>query len=154
MKKFIALILLCCGCFSTAYSQQTVLLNYIKNKSEIKEGGCNIFSYKGTSYVICVSQVVVGTKTESSCKTVGSAKAKRDIIAFINGSEITSFTELKTTETNVDDVSGSKSSLKQEYLEVIKEHIIGHINQCAPLGGWYSHDKRVYYYAIYKTVNL
>ena len=154
MKKFLLLTLFCCGCLLNAYSQQSALLKYVKNKSEIKEGGCNIFSYKDISYVICVSQVVVGPKTEISCKTVGAAKAKRDIIAFINGSEITSFTELKTMETNVDDVSGSKSSLKQEYLEVIKEHVNGHINQCAPLGGWYSQDKSVYYYAIYKTIKL
>lgn len=154
MKKILLLILFCCGCLLNAHSQQSTLLKYIKNKSEIKEGGCNIFSYKNASYVICVSQVIVGAKTETLCKTVGAAKAKRDIIAFIDGSEITSYTELKSTETNIDDVSGSKSSLKQEYLEVIKEHVIGHINQCAPLGGWYSQDKSVYYYAIYKTVNL
>jgi hypothetical protein len=154
MKKILLLIIFCCGCLLNAHSQQSVLLKYIKDKSEIKEGGCNIFSYKDISYVICVSQVIVGSKSESSCKTVGTAKAKRDIIAFINGSEITSFTELKITETISEDVSGSKSYLKQEYLEVIKEHVVGHINQCVPLGGWYSQDKSVYYYAIYKTINL
>lgn len=151
-SKLIIFILLCCGCILNSSAQQSILLNYTKNKSEIKEGGCNLFTYNDTSYVICVSQVIVGTKTESACKIVGSAKAKRDILAFINGSDITSATELKTTETITDDISGTKSSLKQEYVEIIKEQIIGSINQCVPLGGWYSDDQSIYFYAIYKTI--
>lgn len=147
------MLLICCGSIFSAYPQQSSLFKYIKNESEIKEGGCNIFSYKENSYIICVSQVVVGTKTESVCKTVGATKAKRDIIAFINGSEITSLTELKTMETDMEDLSGTKSTIKQEYIEVIKEDVIGQINQCIPLGGWYSADGSVYYYAIYKTIS-
>lgn len=154
MKKYLIFILLCFGCIVNAYSQQSILLEYIKNKSEIKDGGCNIFTYEDTSYIICVSQVNVGTKTESACKTISATKAKRDIIAFVNGSEITSYTELKTSETNINDISGTQSTLKQDYIEVIKERVIGHINQCVQLGGWYSSDKSVYYYAIYKTINL
>jgi hypothetical protein len=57
-------------------------------------------------------------------------------------------------EESVDELSSSVSyQLKQEYVEVIKETVVGSINQCSSLGGWYSSDKSVYYFAIYKTLN-
>ena len=153
IKKILLLTLFCCGCLLKAYSQQSVLLKYIKNKSEIKEGGCNIYSYKDESYLVCVSQVVVGSKNETACRTVGAAKAKRDMLAFVNGSDITSFTELKTTETMEETLSGKLHQLKQEYVDIIKEEVYGSINQCTPLGCWFSNDKSVYYFALYKILN-
>ena len=153
MKQLFVLILFLCGFSTFLNAQQIEIYNYIKTKSDIKDGGCNIFSYNNNTYVINVSQVIVGNKTETSCKTVGAAKAKRDIIAFVNGSEISSITELRTSEKNIETLVGTNSQVKQEYIEVIKESVIGNINQCITLGGWYSKDKSVYYYAIYKQIN-
>lgn len=147
--------LLVCGCiFNVSAQLPTTMLNYIQCKSDIREGGCNVFSYNNTSYIICVSQVVVGDKNESACRTVGAAKAKRDILAFVNGSDITSSTELRTEESVEELSSGVSRQLKQEYVEVIKESVVGSINQCTPLGEWYSSDKSVYYFAIYKILNI
>jgi hypothetical protein len=74
-------------------------------------------------------------------------------LAFVNGSDITSFTELKTTETIEETLSGKSHQLKQEYVDIIKENVVGSINQCSPLGSWFSDDKSVYYYALYKIIN-
>ena len=136
-------------CHQTIYKS---LLNYIKNRSHIQEGGCDIFNYEKDTYVIGVASVVVGSKNELNCKKVGLAKAKKEIISYINGSEISSYTELMTSESVTETINGTKVEVKQEYVESIKEKVFGVINQCSPLGGWYSEDGSVYYYAIFKLI--
>ena len=136
----------------SAQNDMTPVLKFIQTKSTIAEGGTELFEYKGTSYLISVAQVIVNTKTEAQCKTVGSAKAKKEMLAYVNGADITSSTILNTSETVVDDVDGRKVESKQEYVEKIKETVIGTINQISPLGGWYSADRSVYYFARYKAV--
>ena len=128
------------------------VLTFIRNKSDIKEGGCDLFQYDGLSFLIAVSPVEVGKKSELNCKRVGSAKAKRDMLGFINGSEIYSCVELKTSEIITDGLQCQKVSLTQSFIESIRESILGEINQTVPLGGWYSEDRLVYYYALYKIV--
>ena len=98
MMKKLWILLFVCGLAVDVSAQSLAFLKYIQEKSDIKEGGCNMYSYKKESYIICVSQVIVGSKNETACRTVGAAKAKRDMLAFVKGSYITSFTELKTTE--------------------------------------------------------
>lgn len=128
------------------------LLNYVQNKSEIREGGSSVYEYDGLTYVISVASVAVGNKTELNCKTAGAAKAKKEMLSYINGSEISSYTELTTSETVSETLDGTKVEAKQEYIEVIRECVLGMINQTVPLGGWYSDDRSVYYYAIYRIV--
>lgn len=129
-----------------------VLLDYVQNKSEIREGGSSVYNYEGLTYVISVASVAVGNKNEQNCKTAGSAKAKKEMLSYINGSEISSYTELSTSETVSETLEGTKVEAKQEYVEVIRERVLGMINQTVPLGGWYSDDRNVYYYAIYRIV--
>lgn len=129
-----------------------VIFNYIKNKSHIKEGGCDLFIFEEDTYLIGVASVVVGNKTELNCKKVGTSKAKKEIISFINGSEITSYTELVVSESSSDNFEGNRVEANQEYVEKIREKVFGVINQCTPLGGWYSEDGSVYYYAIFKLI--
>lgn len=128
------------------------VFTFIKDKSDIREGGCDIFSFNGQSLLIAVAPVVVGEKSELNCKKVGSAKAKKDMISFINGSEISSFTSLTTSEAVEQSLSGERVELKQVFTESIKERVIGQINMIVPLGGWYSEDGSLYYYSIYKTI--
>ena len=129
-----------------------IILNYIKKQSHIKEGGCDLFNFKEDTYIIGVASVNIGNKTELSCKIVGNAKAKKEIISYINGSEITSYTELVISESSSETLEGSRIQVNQEYVETIKEKVFGIINQCTPLGGWYSEDGSVYYYAIFKLI--
>ena len=152
-------VLLVALCFSYIFSfdgaddiDYSMLFNYIKNKSHIKEGGCDIFNYEDRADVVGVASVVVGDKTELNCKKVGSSKAKKEIISFINGSEVTSYTELVISETISETLEGNRIETGQEYVEHIKEKVFGVINQCTPLGGWYSQDGCVYYFAIYKLI--
>ncbi len=128
------------------------LLDYIQIQSDIKEGGSSIYNYKETTYLISVASLSVGTKNELNCKKVGSAKAKKEMLSFINGSDITSYTELKTSETINETLEGTRVLVQQQFVEYIKEEVIGTINQTVPLGGWYSEDRSVYYFAIYKII--
>lgn len=148
----IMLFVACCAISFAGNQPDDKMLKYIQNKSNIREGGSNLYNYEGNTYIVSVASLTVGTKSEIDCKSVGSAKAKREMLSFINGSDITSYTELRTTETVVETTEGQKVSLQQEYIEYIKETVLGTINQCVPLGGWYSEDRSVYYYAIYKIV--
>ena len=153
MRKLLLLIVaLTCSLMTVQAGGIETLLKYVQHKSDIREGGSNVYNYEGQTYVVSVASVAVGSKTELNCKTVGAAKAKRDMLAFVNGSEISSYTELKNSETVTETLEGTKVEAKQEYTEVIRERVVGMINSVVPLGGWYSDDKGVYYYAIYKIV--
>ena len=113
LATFIALCNLAC-----LYAQDPEqLLEYISVNSSISDGGSNVYSLNGHTYVISVAQVIVGTKS--------------DVIE-------------NTGEVKVESV--------QTFTEVIKEEVAGHINGVSPIGGWFSKDRSVYYYAIYKII--
>ena len=129
---------------------------YISDKSQISEGGVALFNYQGADYLVAVSPVQVqtskGTKTEQQCRTVGSAKAKRDMLAYVQGSNISSYTELVFSETATDGLAGHTVQATQQYVEVIRESVMGTINEVNFLCGWYSEDGSLYYYALYKPI--
>ncbi len=150
MKQLLCAILIFCSW--SVLAQENRIVSFIQEKSDIREGGSGLFLYGEDTYVISVATIIVGNKNESDCKKVGSTKAKRDMIAFINGSEITSYTELSISETVTESLKAKKVEANQTYREVIKEKVIGTINEVKTLGGWYSDDKGVYYYAIYKII--
>ena len=133
-----------------------VLAGYVREKSQICEGGVDVFNFEGHNYVVAVAVVQVesakGTKTEAQCRTVGSAKAKRDMLAYVQGSNITSYTQLSFSETSSDGPEGRKVEATQTYVEVIREDVTGTINQTIPLCGWYSADRSLYYFALYRPV--
>ena len=152
MKSTIALLLTIWVSLSTSAQPVEKLLNYIQQKSNIQEGGSSIYAYRDVTYIISVASLTVGTKNELDCKKVGSAKAKKEMLSFINGSDITSYTELKTSETINETLEGTRVLVQQQFVEYIKEEVIGTINQTVPLGGWYSEDRSVYYFSIYKII--
>ena len=151
-KALLLLVALTCSLMTVQAGGIEPLLKYVQHKSDIREGGSSIYNYEGQTYLVSVASVAVGTKSELDCKTVGAAKAKREMLTYVNGSEISSYTELKNSETETETLEGTKVEAKQEYMEVIHESVVGMINSTVPLGGWYSDDKGVYYYAIYKIV--
>ena len=148
LATFIALCNLAC-LYAQAPEQ---LLEYISVNSSINEGGSDVYSLNGHTYVISVAQVIVGTKSETNCKTVGAAKAKRDMLSFVNGSEISSYTELEIHENVIENTGEVKVESAQTFTEIIKEEVMGHINGVSPIGGWFSKDRSIYYYAIYKII--
>lgn len=136
---------------------QPCLLQYIQNASEIREGGSSLYRYDDKTYLVSVASLDVGSKNEIDCQKVGDAKAKREMLSYINGSKISSYTELTVLETQTDILGHGgldcrKVETTQEYVETITEMILGTINQTTHLGGWYSEDKTVYYFAIYKII--
>lgn len=143
-----------CNLSIALFAQDKTFANYIQQKSIIKEGGTELFSYKGNNYMVSVVSIVVGTKSELDCKKVAQAKAKKEMISYVNGSEIVSSTELRIIEESVQSIESSKVEVKQEFSEIIKENVIGMINRCTPLCGWYSEDKSAYYLALYKSIQL
>lgn len=151
---FLSLLLLTINISAYSFNQQDAekISHFIINKSSIKEGGTDLFKYNSDTYIISVSSVVVNSKSESDCKKVGATKAKKEMLSYLNGSEITSFTELTISETIEDSLDCKKVSVKQDYVEVVREKVMGTINQTVPLSSWYSDDKTVFYYAIYKIV--
>jgi hypothetical protein len=146
----VALLFTCT--ISFAQTNMTSLCHYIQEKSSIATGGTEIYEYNGTTYIISVAPVVVSSKSEAQCKTIGNSKAKKEMLAYINGTDITSSTKLTNSETLSTTLDGTKVECKQEYVESIKESILGTISQVSPLGGWYSPDKSVYYFSIYKVI--
>ena len=155
MKRFtliLAVALLFTCTISYAQTNMTSLCHYIQKKSAIATGGTEIYEYNGTTYIISVAPVVVNDKSEGQCKTVGNSKAKREMLSYINGADITSSTILTNSETVSTTLDGTRVECKQEYIESIKEDVIGTISQASPLGGWYSLDRSVYYFAIYKVI--
>ena len=139
-------------CLSASAQPTDKLLNYIQQTSDIRKGGSSIYAYIDVTYVISVASLAVGTKNELDCKKIGSVKAKKEMLSFINGSDITSYTELKTSEAISETLEGTQVLTQQQFVEYIKEEVIGTINQTVPLGGWYSEDRSVYYFAIYKII--
>ena len=77
---------------SLAQDNISSLRKYIQVKSSIAEGGTELFEYQGVTYLISVVPIVVSSKSEIQCKTVGNAKAKKEILGYINGTDITSST--------------------------------------------------------------
>ena len=138
----------------TTLAQDNILSlrNYIQTGSSIGEGGTELFEYQGVTYLISVVPIVVSSKSEMQCKTVGNSKAKKEMLGYINGTDITSSTILTNSETSTTTLKGTKVECKQEYIESIKESVIGTISQVTPLGGWYSPDRSVYYFSIYKVI--
>lgn len=152
MKKIIVFLLLSI-CSINIGAQQNDIADYIQNKSTIREGGCDIFKYKGNTYVVCVVSVSVQGQSLSTVQRIGEVKAKRDLLAFINGSDITSYTEIKTTESSRYDSKGTNQvEVTEDFVEYIREEVQGSINQCARLGGWYSANQQTYFLAIYKQI--
>lgn len=152
LKKAVALCIAVMFGVYALFSQDAEMLAYISSESTISEGGSNVYSYNDATCVVSVAQVVVGTKSEANCRTVGAAKAKREMLSFVNGSEITSYTELKTSETTIDSAEEMEVESIQTFTEFIREDVLGNINGVCPLGGWFSEDRSVYYYAIYKII--
>lgn len=128
--------------------QIPTVLKYIKGNSHIKEGGTDLFEYENSLYCITVVGVNVGSKNEVQCKTVGKGKALKEILEYEVGAYVTSSAKIINSEST----DGKKSETKQEYKEKTEAKVIGQVSGAMTLGGWYSDDKTIYYYSMYKIL--
>lgn len=126
----------------------------IQSNDLLMFGGCDLIEVEGQSYIAGVSAVDVGTKKMSSLVRVGKIKAEREIVIFINGSNITSSTESYIKEELITINDSSSIKTVDLFVESIREDADGFVKAMKPAGYWYSDDKSVFYYAIYKEINL
>lgn len=151
LKFLITLLTASFFSYNSTAGDNDLILRFLQEKSEISIGGTAIYELNGLYKIITVSSVVVESKDVLTCQKVALGKAKRDMISYVNGSEITSYTELKISEELIS-AKEEKYKFTQTYTEEIKEKVMSSINQITPVGGWFSDDKSVYYYAVYKNI--
>ena len=129
------------------------LLEQVKQNPVLSWGGCDLVQMDGIEYLVAVSSVEVGTKKLPQLRTIAAAKAKRELLLMIKGSNITSSTEMTTSEEVVVVNGESTVSTIETYFEKIRESADGFVQGMAPLGLWYSDDRSLFFYAIYKSIN-
>nr|NQU92562.1 hypothetical protein [Bacteroidota bacterium] len=130
------------------------ILNIIQQNQILSFGGCDLIQVKSKTYLAGVSAVEVGTKKISSLIRVGKVKAEREIATFINGSDITSRTESYIKEEVITVNDSSSVTTIDTFVEYIREDSEGFVKSMRPAGFWYSEDKTLFFYALYKEVNL
>lgn len=133
--------------------ENEALLEQVKQHSILSWGGCDLVQMDGVEYLVAVSSVEVGTKKLPQLRTIAAAKAKRELLLMIKGSNITSSTEMTTSEEVVVVDGESKVSTIETYFEKIREEADGVVQGMVPLGMWYSDDRSLFFYAMYKSIN-
>ena len=97
--------------------ENEALLEQVKQHSILSWGGCDLVQMDGVEFLVAVSSVEVGTKKLPQLRTVAAAKAKRELLLMIKGSNITSSTEMTTAEEVVVVDGESKVSTIETYFE-------------------------------------
>ena len=166
MKYILFIISLCFFAFSSlAQTDNNVSSNYqakvIKKKNEKLAKyitnlynqspfeGVKIVEEKGVSYLVSLSvQVISSHKTLSTTNRVAQIKARRNAMVFLNGSNITSETILKTGET----VTDNSISYYESYFDNINENAAGFLDGMQVLTTFNSSNGKEYIYVIYKKL--
>ena len=155
MKRlFLTFFIVVITAVGSLYAQDNdVLLEQVKQNPILSWGGCDLVQMDGIEYLVAVSSVEVGTKKLPQLRTIAAAKAKRELLLMIKGSNITSSTEMTTSEEVVVVNGESTVSTIETYFEKIRESADGFVQGMVPLGLWYSDDRSLFFYAIYKSNN-
>ena len=154
MIRTIQLLLLLLPIVLFAQNQDNEVLEAIQQNRILSFCGCDILHVKGKTCLAGVSAVEVGTKKISSLVRVGKVKAEREITTFINGSDITSRTESYMKEELITINDSSYVTTIDTFVEYIRENSEGFVKSMRPAGFWYSEDKSLFFYTLYKEVNL
>jgi len=146
------LLILPLGLF--AQSQENKILEVVRQNQILSFGGSNLISVDQQTYLAGVGAVEVGTKKMSSLVRVGKVKAEREITTFINGSDITSRTESYMKEELITVNDSSYVNTIDTFVEYIREDSEGFVKAMLPAGYWYSEDKSMFFYVLYKQITL
>ncbi len=130
------------------------LLETIKKSDLLSYGGCDLITFDSASLLVGVSAVEVGSKKISSLMRIGKVKAERELVSFINGSTITSSTQSYYREELTTTNDSSYIETVETFVERIREDAEGFVKGMKPSGYWFSDDKSIFYYAIYKKINF
>ena len=136
-----------------AQEEDSEILKTIKQNQVLSFGGCDLIKVNDTSYLAGVAAVETGKKRISTLIRIGKVKAEREISTFINGSDITSSTTSFFKEELITENDSSYVKTVDKFVEKIREDSEGFVKTMLPAGFWYSEDRSVFFYAIYKQVN-
>jgi len=145
-----AAIVFSVGTFSPLFSQiPPGLLEKIKTDELLSEGGANLIKWNlDSTFIVGVSAVEVKKKRKSILRRVGTSKAKAQVTQFIEGSDLTTSRKMETQE-KIEIVNNEEIiTFTESYLEIIQEDTEGFVRGMSNVGGWYSDDKSMYYYAV------
>lgn len=154
MIKRIILLFILLPVLSFAQDQDNEMLKVIKKNQILSFGGCDLIQFNDTSYLIGVAALETNKKRISTLVRIGKVKAEREISTFINGSDITSSTKSYFQEDLITKNDTSYVNTINTFVESIREDSEGFVKTMRPAGFWYSEDRSVFFYAIYKQVNL
>jgi len=142
--------------FNLAFAQDAEIdfVSQCSQKGNLKYGGSDILTIGRVQYLVVVSAVNAGTKTLPMLVRVGKVKADRNALAFINGEQITSSSELNREEISTTQGEETTYVFTEEYIEKIRADVKGFINGMVSGGHWFSEDKQVFYYIQHKEVSL
>lgn len=154
MKKSYLIIFLLFPIILFAQQEDSKMLQAIKNNQILSFGGCDLIKVNDTSYLAGVAAVEVGNKRISSLVRIGKVKAEREITTFINGSSITSSTKSYFKEELVTVNDSSYVNTVDTFVEKIREDSEGFVQSMRPAGFWYSEDRSLFFYALYRAVEL
>ena len=154
MIKLSSFLLLMAAIIFNPQNQDNEILEIIKQNSSFEYGGTNIINIDGKSFIVCVSTVAISPKNRSSLMRIGKVKADRDLTTFINGANITSYTEYYVKEELITVNDSSSLSSVESFVDDIRENTKGFINGMRTAGFWYSEDNSLFLYAIYKEVKI
>ncbi|MFC0875407.1 hypothetical protein ACE01N_02380 [Saccharicrinis sp. FJH2] len=136
------------------WSQTDSLIKVVKKHPVISEGGAEVIPFDGQAYIVGVGFVENKGQSRAILERIGKVKAEKEIAVLINGSDFTSsavavIEQIVTTEGNE-----RKVEEKTSYFQTIKENSEGFIHSMSKLASWKSDDKSMFYYAIYKPINI
>lgn len=154
MKKYYVIVFLLFPIVLCAQQENSKMLQAIKNNQILSFGGCDLIKVNDTSYLAGVAAVEVGKKRISSLVRIGKVKAEREITTFINGSSITSSTRSYFKEELVTVNDSSYVNTVDTFVEKIREDSEGFVQSLRPAGFWYSEDRSLFFYALYRAVKL
>ena len=131
------------------------LLSYIQKNDLLSTGGCGEVQWNlDSTYIIGVSAIEVKKKRISILRRIGTTKAKAQVTQFIEGSDLTTSRKMETQE-KIEIINDKEVvTFTEEYLEIIQEDAEGFVRGMSDVGGWYSKDKSMYFYAVGRLLSL
>jgi hypothetical protein len=141
-----------------SYSQALIPDTLVKlgtTDISISGGGAALYEVDSQTFLVGVAAVQVGSKNIVQLRRVGKVKAERNVVNFVYDPVITSERESNTKE---EVRKKSDGSLTTEYIDTyferVRVDVSGFVNMMKVGGEWFSEDKMIFYYLLYKKIKL
>lgn len=137
-----------------ACAQSDSLIKIVQKHPIISTGGADLIPFNQETFIVGVGFVEIKGQSRSILERVGKIKAEKEIAILINGSDFTS--SAKVILEQIVTVTDGNRVIKNNtnYLQYIKENSEGFIHSMTKLSTWKSDDNSMFYYSIYKPLNI